>query len=127
MWTNKKALILSTILQLAPFAHADNGVPGSPPGAQIPEPAGRPASRIDYFSNRLFALRTKASSDEPIDRVRSSASISRTTTLPENTPNGLHWAPDEQRSALEYKFSEQNTMRVRMGHHGGELQGLWRF
>jgi len=61
------------------------------------------------------------------DRVSSSASISRTTTLPENTPNGLHWAPDEQRSALEYKFSEQNTMRVRMGHHGGELQGLWRF
>ncbi|MBC7405165.1 MAG: hypothetical protein H7252_05725 [Cytophaga sp.] len=87
----------------------------------IPAPsAKRQVSKNEGTLSRL----NKESTNKP------QATIANDTgkNLPLATSNfSLHYAPNGDRAALEYRMSENGTLRLRGGHRGVKLVAAWKY
>lgn len=127
MWAKGKTLILSTMLQVAPFACADNAglVASAPPTP--PNAPNHPVSRLDFLSNSYFSANQKSAKDERTFRNEFENVQSKNSAPNSSPPAGLHWALSDQRPALEYRFNIQGTLRFHIGRHGVKAGAVWNF
>jgi hypothetical protein len=128
MWAKKRTLILTTILQMAPFfACADNASVAASPSQPAQDPAGRSLSRIDYLSSGILMVREKSVGAESTIRSEVTDAQSKVASSNTTSPTGLHWAVTNQRPAIEYRFSDQGAVRFHIAAHGAAAAAVLNF
>lgn len=87
----------------------------------IPAPsAKRQASENEGMLSRL----NKESTNKP----QATNASDTGKNIPLATSNfALHYAPNGDRAALEYRVSENGTLRLRGGHRGVKLVAAWKY
>lgn len=127
MLAERKVLILSTIMQLIPFANADNLGPVNQSGSTVAEPFARHLSRPDIMHNHWLVIRENPSSAEATIRAETEPSHGNIAVSPDVGTTGLHRTADNQRPSLDYRISDQSTIHLHIGRHGGQAQASWSF
>ncbi len=127
MWTNGKAIALSTLLQVTAFAWADNTIPQNPGLPGVPNTAPRPVPRINYLNFKLPDETEKSVATERNFRIEGSDNTGKTAPLKIEPATGLHLSIGDPHPGLEYKFSESGAIRFHVGKSGSAATAGWSF
>jgi hypothetical protein len=127
MWANTKTLILFAIQLGISNACADDDkqISAKLPTEQ-PSP-NRVASRIDYLSNHFLVAREKSIDSESIPHGEPVEVANKNVPANDKPATGLHWVTGNHHPALEFRFSDQGTIRFHPNRHGGSVTAAWSF
>jgi hypothetical protein len=127
MWTNGKAIALSTLLQVTAFAWADNTIPQNSVAPAVPNTAPHALPRINYLNFKLPDETEKSGATESSLRINGSEFARKATPLNIAPSNGLHLTIGDPHPGLVYKFSEGGTVRLHVGKSGSAATAGWSF
>ena len=127
MWANGKALILSTVLQASTHAWADNTTPQNPTVPVVPNTSAHALPRINYLNFHLPGEVEKTGATEPSFRIEGRQATEKVAPLRIEAPNGLHLTVGDPHPGLEYKFSENGTVRLHLGKSRTTATAGWSF
>jgi hypothetical protein len=114
----KACFILAAALTVIPTAFAEKST--DPPLPAAPQAAAPALVRSSPMINRsLSALPLSA------PQLQGHASLPSSLTL--DSRDSLHWAPDGDHPALEYKLNDTSTLRLRGNRGGAKLVVQWKF
>lgn len=131
MWTIRKALAVSTVLQATQFAWADNAPPQNPTATVVPKGPVHASSRINFLNLPLLNETEKTGSVHPVvqpaSRVEGGVDKGRTASGEPDHQTGFNWTVKGQRPALQYKFSDTGAVHFHFGRHGSTVNAKWDF
>jgi hypothetical protein len=127
MLANRKALILSTVLQASTVAWGDPTLSQNSRKAEPPKPIASPTPRINYFDLRLPSSREMEEQRPTVGNHETLSAKATPNALNITPASGLHLSQIDQRPALEYHLSDKNTVRFHVGVHGATASTSWGF
>lgn len=131
MWTIRKALVVSTVLQATQFAWADTAPPQNPTANVVPKGPVHASSRINLLNLPLLNEAEKTGSVHPVaqpsSRIVGDVDKGRTASGEAVRQTGFNWTVKDQRPALQYKFSDTGAVHFHFGRHGSAVNAKWNF
>jgi hypothetical protein len=127
MWTNGKAIVLSTLLLVTAFAWADNTIPQIPAAPAVQNTSPRSEPRINYLNFKLPDETEKSGAAMRNFRIEGSEVAGKSAPLNIEPPNGLHLTTGDPHPGLVYKFSESGAIRFHVGKSGTAATAGWSF
>jgi len=127
LWSIRKALIFSTVLQATQIAWADNTTPESPVAPPLPSGAVRALPHIDYVNFRLLKETERQRVEEPIFHFEGGENNGQTAPTEIDRPKGFTWTLQAPHPGLEYKFSNTGAIHFHAAAHGAAASAAWKF
>ena len=127
MWTKKNALFLSMILPGASIAFAENLEGTVSPLPAVSNQPNRGLAHVDYLGNGIFHEKQKPAQAEPNAPTAVPANQGKPALAVGATPSALHWVPGESRPILEFRLSDQGSVRLHVSRHSTTAAAQWHF
>jgi hypothetical protein len=126
MWTFRHSLVLSSLLQAAAFAWADNTLPQNSTTPDASNSPVRSLPRMHFFSERPLNPAEKSTKEDPGFHSEISGNSNKFAPL-DTRPPGLNFVLTGQHPGLEYKFSENAGVHFHANAHGAGATAVWGF
>lgn len=127
MGVKRTALFFLPLLLVGRYAYADNTGLVVPPPSTGQNAPSRPISQIDYLSNRFLVIKERSVIADPTFRNEVVNAKSENVSSIGSPSTGLHVRTDDQHLGLEYRSSNDGTIRVHVGRHGASVASGWSF
>ncbi|HTD03330.1 hypothetical protein [Undibacterium sp.] len=125
-----KAISLLLIVFVSPWAWADKPAPYGPPAPTnpaTPDSSRSGAVPIDLSRNSSILYAERSSNTLVTPTLTPADQPKPVADIPPDSRAGLHMMTDGESPALEYKLSDNGSMRLRGTKRGAKLIMLWRF
>ena len=135
MWAFRRTLILSTLMQAATFAWAENTLPQNTSAPEGPNLTARSLPRLHFLNEHFlnpvertypvdpgFHSQTIGGNGRfaPLDNAQDNAQYS-------GHPPGLNFTLTGPHPGLEYKFSDNARVHLRANARGASVTAVWGF
>jgi hypothetical protein len=127
MWAFRQTLLFSTLLQAVSSAWADNTLPPNPAAPEVPNPTVRVLPRLRFLNEQFLGQLEKSTTIDPNFHGATNGINSKSELHENNRSPGLNFVLTGPHPGLEYKFSDNGKVHLRIGSHGGSAAAEWSF